>query len=166
MTNSGKGFRCLLAGAAIAAAIVFSEPARAEVGVNINIGPPVVVGYPPHSVLVPRSQVYFSPDPQVDIFFYGGYWWSPRGDRWYRAWAPNGPWGEIDRRRVPRQVIVVPRDYRSRFEREKRVPYGQWKKQHKQVEKAERKEQKREGKESKSDDRGGDHGGDHGKGGR
>ncbi|HEX7519571.1 MAG TPA: hypothetical protein VF325_04755 [Candidatus Deferrimicrobium sp.] len=147
MTNSGSIFRCLLAGAALAAAMGFSEPARAEVSVNINLGPPVVVAEPPHMVLVPRSQVYFSPDPQVDIFFYGGYWWSPRGDRWYRARAHNGPWAMIDRRRVPRQVIVVPRDYRSRFEREKRVPYGQWKKEHKQVEKAERKEQKRDEKE-------------------
>ena len=38
MTNSGKGFRYLLAGAAIAAAIGFSEPAQAEVIVSINLG--------------------------------------------------------------------------------------------------------------------------------
>lgn len=177
MTNSGKGFRCLLVGAALAAAMGFSEPALAEVSVNINLGPPVVVAEPPHMVLVPRSQVYFSPEPEVDIFFYGGYWWSPRGDRWYRARAHNGPWSTIERRSVPRQVIVVPRDYRSRFERERQVPYGQWKKQHKQAEKAERKEQKREGKESKKrekeqrkddkrDDRGGDRGDGDGKHGR
>jgi hypothetical protein len=157
MTNSGRIFRCLLAGAAIAAAMGFSEPARAEVSVNINLGPPVVIAEPPHLVLVPQSQVYFSPDPQVDIFFYGGYWWSPRGDRWYRATEHNGPWGVIERSRVPQEVIVVPRDYRTRFEREKPIPYGQWKKQHKQVEKAERKEQKRD----KHDDRGG--GGKHGR---
>ena len=157
MTNSGRIFRCLLAGAAIAAAMGFSEPARAEVSVNINLGPPVVVAEPPHLVLVPQSQVYFSPDPQVDIFFYGGYWWSPRGDRWYRATEHNGPLGVIERSRVPQEVIVVPGDYRTRFEREKPIPYGQWKKQHKQVEKAERKEQKRD----KHDDRGG--GGKHGR---
>ena len=177
MTNSGKVFRCLLAGAALAAAMGFSAPALAEVSVNINLGPPVVVAEPPHMVLVPRSQVYFSPEPEVDIFFYGGYWWSPRGDRWYRARAHNGPWSTIERRSVPRQVIVVPRDYRSRFEREKRVPYGQWKKQHKQAEKADRKEQKREEKASKKrekeqrkddkrDDRGGDRGDGDGKHGR
>jgi hypothetical protein len=157
MTNSGRIFRCLLAGAAIAAAMGFSEPARAEVSININLGPPVVIAEPPHLVLVPQSQVYFSPDPQVDIFFYGGYWWSPRGDRWYRATEHNGPWGVIERSRVPREVIVVPGDYRTRFEREKPIPYGQWKKQHKQVEKAKHKEQKRD----KHDDRGG--GGKHGR---
>jgi hypothetical protein len=150
MTNSGRVFRCLLAGATIAAAIGFSEPARAEVSVNINLGPPIVVAEPPHMVLVPRSRVYFSPDPQVDIFFYGGYWWSPRGDRWYRARAHNGPWAVIERRRVPREVIVVPRDYRSRFQREKRIPYGQWKKEHyKERGKAERQERKRDEKEWK-----------------
>ena len=50
MTNSGKVFRCLLAGAAIAVAIGFSEPARAGVSVNINLGPPpIVVAEPPES---------------------------------------------------------------------------------------------------------------------
>ena len=150
MTNSRSVFRCLLAGVAIAVASGFSEPARADVSVNINLGPPVVVAEPPHLVLVPRSQVYFSPDPQVDIFFYGGYWWSPRGDRWYRARAYNGPWGMIERRRVPREVIVVPRDYRRRFEREKPIPYGQWKREHyKEHGKAERKERKRDEKEGR-----------------
>lgn len=168
MKNSGSVFRCLLAGAALAAAMGFSEPALAEVSVNINLGPPVVVVDPPHMVLVPRSQVYFDPDPRIDIFFYGGYWWSPRGDRWYRARAHNGPWGVIERRHVPRQVIGVPGDYRRRYEREKPIPYGQWKKQHRQVEKSERKERKREEKrekeqrkDDKRDDRGG--GGKHGR---
>jgi len=178
MANSGSIFRCLLAGAAIAAAIVFSEPARAEVSVSINLGPPVVVAEPPHLVLVPRSRVYFSPDPQVDIFFYGGYWWSPRGDRWYRAKMHNGPWNVIERRRVPREVVVVPRDYRRRFEREKPIPYGQWKKEHyKEQGKAKGKDRKREEKgrersekEQRKDDRHGDRDGDrdegHGRHGR
>jgi len=148
MTKSGSVFRCLLAGAAFVAAMGFSEPARAEVSVNINLGPPVVVAEPPHMVLVPRSRVYFSPDPQVDIFFYSGYWWSPRGDRWFRAREHNGPWRVIERRRVPREVVVVPRDYRRRFEREKPIPFGHWKKEHyKGRGKAEHKERKRDGKD-------------------
>jgi len=170
MTNSGRIFRCLLAGAAIAAAMGLSEPARAEVSVNINLGPPpIVVAEPPEVVLVPRSRVYFVPDPHVDVFFYGGYWWSPRGERWYRSRAYNGPWGVVERRRVPRDVIVVPRDFRGRFERERRIPYGQWKKEHKQWDKAERKERKRDEKEWKErenhdrDDEGhGKHGRGHG----
>jgi hypothetical protein len=186
MMNSGKVFRCLLAVAAIAAATGFSEPARAEVSVSINLGPPpIVVAEPPQVVMIPHSQVHFVPDPNIDVFFYGGYWWSPRGDRWYRARAYNGPWGVIGRNRVPRAVIYVPRDYRARYERERHVPYGQWKqersrwdrdnrKAHKRWEKEREREWKRSEMERRKGDRHGDRGGgrnddrggDHGKHGR
>jgi hypothetical protein len=186
MTNSGKGFRYLLAGAAIAAVVGFSPPARAEVSVSINLGPPpIVVAEPPGLVLVPQSQVYFVPDPQIDVFFYGGYWWSPRGERWYRARAYNGPWGVIERHRVPRAVVYMPRDYRTRYVRERHVPYGQWKKEHSRWDRQNRKSHKRwerereqEWKRDRRDhgrddrrgdrdhDRGDDRGGDHGRRGR
>jgi hypothetical protein len=178
MTNSGKGFRYLLAGAAIAAAIGFSGPARAEVSVSINLGPPpIVVAEPPALVMIPHSQVH--------VFFYGGYWWSPRGERWYRARAYNGPWGVIERGRVPRAVVYMPRDYRTRYERERHIPYGQWKKDrsrwdrqnrkaHKRWEKDREQEWKRDRRVHGRDDRRGDHdrnrgddrGGDHGRRGR
>lgn len=175
MTDSGKVFRCLLAGTAVAAAIAFSGPARAEVSVSINLGPPpIVVAEPPGIVMIPGSQVHFVPDPRIDVFFYGGYWWSPRGDRWYRARAYNGPWGVIEWSRVPRSVIYVPRDYRARYESERHIPYGQWKKDrerwdrdnrkaHKRWEKEREKEWKRSEKEHGRDDRRGDR--DEGRGG-
>ena len=186
MTNSGKGFRYLLAGAAIAAAMGFSEPARAEVSVNINLGPPpIVVSEPPALVMIPHSQVHFVPDPNIDVFFYGGYWWSPRGERWYRSRAYNGPWGVIERGRVPRAVVYMPPDYRTRYERERHVPYGQWKKEHGRWDRENRKAQKRwekdrekewkgsgkdhgrdDRRDGRDDDRGGDRGGDHGRRGR
>jgi hypothetical protein len=182
MTNSGSVFRCLLAGAAIAAAMGFSEPARAEVSVNINLGPPpIVMAEPPAVVMVPQSKVYFVPDPQVDVYFYGGYWWSPRGERWYRARAYNGPWGVIELHRVPRAVTYVPRDYRARYDRERHIPYGQWKKEHgrwdrenrkahknweKEREKERKESKKGHGKDDKYGNPGGDHGGDHGKHGK
>ena len=62
------------------------------------------------------------PGLEFDVFFYNGYWWSPRGNRWYRARAYNGPWKTISRYRVPK-------DYRARYEKQQRIPYGQWKKQ-------------------------------------
>jgi hypothetical protein len=186
MTNSGKSFRYLLAGAAIAAAIGFSGPARAEVSVSINLGPPpIVVAEPPALVMIPHSQVHYVPDPQIDVFFYGGYWWSPRGERWYRARAYNGPWGVIERGRVPRAVAYMPRDYRTRYERERHIPYGQWKKDrsrwdrqnrkaHKRWEKDREQEWKRDRRDHGRDDRrggrdhnrGDDRGGDHGRRGR
>jgi len=166
----------------IAVAWGFSEPARAEVSVSINLGPPqIAVAAPPAVVMIPGSQVHFVPDPGIDVFFYGGYWWSPRGDRWYRARAYNGPWGVMERRRVPNAVLYVPRDFRQRYERERHVPYGQWKKErsrwdrdnrkaHKGWERDREREWKRSERDQRQDDkhgdRGGDRGGDHGKGGR
>ena len=124
--------------------------AVAELNVNINFGPPpVIVAEPPAVVMIPRSQVYFVPDPQIDIFFHAGYWWSPRGDRWYRARAYDGPWVIVERRYVPAPVYRVPKDYRVVYEREKHIPYGQWKKQTKYHEKEERKEWKKSQKEEK-----------------
>ncbi len=122
--------------------------AAAEVNVNINFSPPpVVVAEPPAVVMVPHSQVYFVPDPHVDVFFYGGFWWSPRGEVWYRAKAYNGPWIVVDRYYVPAPIHHVPRDYRVIYERERHIPYGQWKKQMKRHEKEERREWKESRKE-------------------
>ena len=116
---------------AVAAALAVPGPAKAEVSVNINLGPPpIVVAEPPAVVAIPQTRVYFAPDPQVEVFFYGGYWWSPRGPQWYRAKAYNGPWVVMETYRVPRSVIYVPRDYRTVYGRERHIPYGQWKKEH------------------------------------
>lgn len=105
--------------------------APAEVNININLGPPpVVVAEPPAVILVPGSAVYFIPDAGADFFFHAGFWWSPRGDRWYRSHAHNGPWERVERRIVPVQIIRVPRDYRVRYGKAKHIPYGQWKKEH------------------------------------
>ena len=104
--------------------------AVAEVRVNINLGPPPVVAAPPEMVLIPGSQLYFAPGLGFDVFFYDGYWWSPRGERWYRSSSYNGPWRVVGHRYVPRAVYGYPRDYRHIYRRERHVPYGQWKKEH------------------------------------
>jgi hypothetical protein len=87
----------------------------------------------------------------------------------------------IERNRVPKAVLYVPRDYRARYGQERHVPYGQWKKDrsrwdrenrkaHKQWEKEREKEWKRSEMEQRKDDKHGDRsddrGGDHGKHGR
>jgi len=60
--------------AAVFLASGLAGTARAEISVNINLGPPpIVVAEPPELVMVPQSRVYFVPDPQIDIFFYAGY---------------------------------------------------------------------------------------------
>ena len=83
-----------------------AKEASAEVSVNINLGPPpIVVAEPPEVVMVPGSAVFFVPLPDIDVFFYNGYWWSPRGSHWYRSRAYNGPWGVVDKRYVPAHVF-------------------------------------------------------------
>ncbi|MBU5637159.1 hypothetical protein KOM00_10480 [Geomonas sp. Red69] len=108
---------------------ILGRDAAAEVSLSINIGPPVVVGAPPAMVMVPGTSVYFAPGLDVDIFFYGGYWWSPRGNRWYRSTDYDGPWRTVARSSVPRTVYRVPREYREIYAKERHIPYGQWKKE-------------------------------------
>ncbi len=120
--------------------------ANAGTNVNVNVGIPVgvvaspapvvvapqpaYVEEPSEMVFIPRSNVYFVPGVSVDVFFYDNRWWNRRGDRWYRSGAYNGPWMAVGPRHVPRAVYRVPADYRTVYVREKRIPYGQWKKIH------------------------------------
>ena len=136
-------------------AFVGTKETLAEVRMNVNIGPPpIVAAAPPEVVAVPGSQVYFVPQPGVDVFFYDGFWWSPRGDRWYRASAYNGPWVVIKRRWVPGPVIGVPRDYRERFARERHIPYGEWRREGRHGRRDEHRERREEHRE-RGEERGG-----------
>lgn len=110
--------------------VVIVGTVQAEINVNLNIGPPpIVVSAPPEVVMMPESGVYFVPDVNYDVFFYNGYWWSPRGDRWYRASRYNGPWGVIQRSYVPVHLVKVPKNYRVVYQKERHINYGQWQKQ-------------------------------------
>ena len=134
--------------------------AFAEIDVHINIGPPPIsVPEPPALVMIPDTIIYFVPQVEYDVFYYEDYWWSPRGNQWYRATAYNGPWVIIENHAVPAPVSQVPGDYRQRYEKEQHIPYGQWKKQWHNQEKMERNEAKREKREDKQ----GKHGGGKGK---
>ena len=133
-------------------AIEGTKEASAEVNININLGPPpIVVAEPPEVVMIPGSIIYFVPQIEFDVFFYNGYWWSPRGSQWYRSRAYNGPWGVVHKRYIPAPVYRVPKDYRRVYEKEKHIPYGQWKKQGEHNEKG-------DGKNKHENDQGRGHG--------
>jgi len=172
-------FRGMVLVSLLVAAAVLGGTGAAQAGVNVNVNigpPPIVAAEPPGMVWVPQTQVFFVPDPQLNIFFYSGYYWCPRGDRWYRSRAYNGPWGVVPGRMVPRAVIYMPPDYRTRYGHEQHMPYGQWKKEraqyerdnrkaHKKWEKEREKEYKERQKQEKHRGNGGkNHGGDHGGG--
>lgn len=82
-------------------ALVFavSIPSMARAGVNVNVGialplpPPIVFPAPPALIVLPDTYVYVVPDVDVDIFFYGGWWWRPWNGRWYRSHYYDRGWG-------------------------------------------------------------------------
>lgn len=76
-----------------------SAMADVRVHVNIPLPPPIFFPFSPQLVVIPETDVYVVPDAREDIFFYGGWWWRPWNNRWYRSqhhdrgWAyyPNPP---------------------------------------------------------------------------
>jgi hypothetical protein len=79
--------------------------------------------------VMPDSGVYFVPGVQSDMFFYNNSWWSQSGKNWYRSSEYNGPRESVNQRNVPAPVSRVPKDYRTKYEKQPRIPYGQWKNQ-------------------------------------
>ena len=174
--KSSRGCVCLVALFFLSMFLGFfpgEASASVDVGINVNIGPPpIVMAEPPAVIAVPNSRVYFVPEPGIDIFFYAGFWWSPRGDRWYQSRHYNQGWVAVEPGSVPVSLIYMPRDYRVMYGRERHIPYGQWKKDyphwdkermkaHKQWEKEREKEWKRLGKHDRYDRHGYDSRKDH-----
>jgi hypothetical protein len=138
----------LLLGALLISGAPSVAKAGVNVGVNVNLGPPpIVVAEPPEMVPVPRSQAYFVPGLEFDVFFYNGFWWSPRGDHWYRARAYNGPWRTVARRNIPGPVLRIPHDYRHVYARERHIPYREWRERRGRGEHREMREMRHERRE-------------------
>ncbi|OGC24879.1 hypothetical protein A2291_01915 [candidate division WOR-1 bacterium RIFOXYB2_FULL_42_35] len=109
----------------------FSGRTPAKVKVAIDLGPPpIMVSAPSEVVMMPGTNIYFVPSNNFDVFFYNGYWWSPRGERWYRAGQYNGPWGYVHNNDVPGHLFKVPKNYRVVYKKERIIKYGHWKQQH------------------------------------
>lgn len=125
-----------LTGSLLLSLLPLSSP-EAEAGVNlhigINLGPPaVVIPAPPPVIPIPGSYVYYAPDVDVDVLFYGGYWYRPHEGHWYRSKSYSGPWATIVVRRVPAAVLHLPPDYRHARPVYDRIPHDRlkrnWKK--------------------------------------
>ncbi len=129
-------------------ATLMAHGAWARVNVSVNIGvpvAPVVVPASPEVVLIPGTPVYYVPEVSFDLFFTDGYWWTARDGRWLRARDCRGPWRSVGPRYVPRAITRVPRDYRTVYVDEERIPYGQWKKHWREHEHREREGHRRGG---------------------
>lgn len=92
-------------------------PAVATAGVNVNINvtpppPPVVaVTAPPRVVVVPNSPVYYAPEGNVNLFVYGGRYYTFHEGNWFVGPKHSGPWTFVAVERVPAPVIAVPVKY-------------------------------------------------------
>ncbi len=84
-----------------------------NVGVNIPLPPAIVFSAPPQLVVMPETYVYVDPDVDVDIFFYGGWWWRPWEGRWYRSRNYNSGWGHY--KNVPSFYREVPSRWRDDY---------------------------------------------------
>lgn len=133
--------------------LLTSASARSEINVNIgiNVPPAIVVKTPPSVAVIPGTYVYFAPDINDEVFFYGGWWWRPYNGRWYRAVEFGDPWVVIEIGRVPGVLLRVPRDYRNLPPGHHKIPYGQMKKNWRQWEK-ERKWEKAAAKKHKREE--------------
>jgi hypothetical protein len=89
--------------------------AQAGVNVDVNIGlpapPPIVVASPPRVVVVPGSPVYYAPDASVNLFVYGGRYYTFHEGAWFVGPKHSGPWTFIAVDRVPAPVVAVPVKY-------------------------------------------------------
>jgi hypothetical protein len=69
----------------------------------------------PTMVRVPGTRVYYTQDSDYDVYRYGNYWYMNYNGDWYRASGYSGPWIFVGYRSVPRDVYMVPSDYRHRW---------------------------------------------------
>ena len=115
--------------ATLLAGTIAVAPARAEVDVHINIGPPGVLFHSePDIVVVPRTQVYYAPAGDWDVYRYGSWWYANREGHWYRARSYRGPFAPVIYSHVPRQILVVPPKYhRHSFRPVRYKEHRRWK---------------------------------------
>jgi len=107
-----------------------------DVGINLPPPPPLAIPAPPPMFVIPQTYVYFAPDVvDLDIFFYGGYWYRPYRGHWYRSGAYNGKWVYLSPKKVPPVLLNLPPDFRHVPPGYRHIPYGDVKKNWKKWEK-------------------------------
>jgi hypothetical protein len=115
--------------AALLLASIFVVPiptmARVSIGLNISIPLPPLITFssPPEVVVIPETDVYSDPDLDVNMYFYGGWWWRPWQGRWYRSHDYNSGWEYY--RSTPSFYNKIPSGWRGAY-RERRYKGNEW----------------------------------------
>jgi hypothetical protein len=109
--------KLLVIGTILFLLLIFSGQSMAgiRIGVNIPLPPVFVFTAPPELVVIPGTYVYYCPDVNFDIFFYGGYW--------YRSASYGGPWVYIES--TPSVLLSLPPNYRIIVRGKRRIPYAE-----------------------------------------
>lgn len=68
----------------------------------------VRVTKPPRLILIRGVGVYYAPEAEDDIFFYGGTWYYYSGIDWYVSQSYKGPWEKILQEALPQVMFRVP----------------------------------------------------------
>ena len=92
--------------------IVGSSFASVHVNIGIHVPPPpppLLLPAPPDVFIIPGTYAYFPPKLDVDIVFYGGYWYRPYQGYWYQSTSYNGKWVYIEEKRLPKHIHDLPR---------------------------------------------------------
>jgi hypothetical protein len=100
----------------LALAIAVPIPAMAGVDVSISIGlpPPILFPAPPAVIVLPDTDyVYVDPDIDVELYFWGGWWWRFWEGRWYRSYYYDRGWAFY--RYVPRFYYDVDPGWRGHY---------------------------------------------------
>lgn len=88
----------------VAAVIIFSSPARAELNVNVNLGiplPSVVFKEPPEFILPSALGFYVAVGVPHDLFYVNGSYYLMRNNNWYLSSYYDGPWKPVKYKRLP-----------------------------------------------------------------
>ena len=121
----------LLVGIMILGLAIYPSSSQARLDIHVGVSlPPLVISVEPELVVIPGTYVYFYPDIEVDLFFYGGYWYRPYEGNWYRCVDYSGPWVSIAYTEVPYPVIHLPTNFRTEAVYAPHIPYrelrGNW----------------------------------------
>ncbi|MGE5840138.1 MAG: hypothetical protein ACM34H_09400 [Deltaproteobacteria bacterium] len=98
-TGGNKMKRLLFGTTLLALVMVVPIPTMAAVDIHIGIPlppppPPIIFPAPPQVIVLPDTDnVYVAPDINVDLFFWGGWWWRLWEGRWYRSRYYDRGWG-------------------------------------------------------------------------
>lgn len=109
----------------LAALILAPQIARAEINVQVGIPlpPAIVITTDLDLIPIPLTDAYAAPDVDVEIYFWGGWWWRPWQGRWYRSRHYNSGWAYYNR--VPAFYPRVHPRWREAY-RERRWDGREW----------------------------------------